>query len=416
MRLRSVSHDVAAQRNRLRGNRLTWALVFLSLLLWSSWYVLDGPTNPYGDLSNGVYTDHFSHMNTARLFPSAGINIWREPLDDLVHLLSPAQYAALPADVQAAGQQYRIGTVPGWPADKPFVASWSRYPRLHPPGDMVLTAPVAVLYQLTDISFSTANRLLILSFLVFAHLSLFLLLQSAPSIDRLRPIGLLVLFIAYLEVIHWTLEGFYEATLIAPLILCARYLAQRRGLAAMLMFSIAADLHFRSYFFAPLAIYAAWIVLRDRQWRTWRRLDWGLASVAAVLSLVSLGVFGLVWPWVSTQSINNPVSIMNPHDSASTTAVFVVVWVAMVGVFAYSKSWLDLAVVTWVGLMLLLARQAWSWDVVTLLAWLAMPIWKSVARLDLVRDARIITIAFFGIYVFGNTTLLAPTWLQHVLR
>jgi hypothetical protein len=392
-------------------------LTVVSLVAWSSWYLLAGPRHPYGDLSNGVYTDHFSHMNTARLFTHAGIDIWTKPLQSSVVPLSPAQMAVLPPDMTSqAGQQYPVFTVPGWPADKPFVSSWAAYPRFHPPGDMVLTAPVALLYSFTGLSFSGANRLLVLSFLVLAHISLFVLLKSGISIPA-RPIGFLVLFVVYLEMIHWSLEGFYEAALIAPLVLCGLCLEQRRGLQAIALFALAAALHFRAYFFAPLAVYGAYIVVRDRQWRTWSRQDYGLAGVASVLCAISLGVFSLITPWLREVPATNPVSVTVAHPDAPAIATLLLVAAVVAVVFAYARSWLDMALLGWLTVSAVLLQQTWEWDVLTILAWLALPIGASAARrYGLVRDARAVAVIFLGMFVFKNMTLLDPSWLQKVFQ
>jgi len=401
---------------------LALILTVASLIVWSSWYLLLGPTHPYGDLSNGNYTDHFSHMNTARLFTHAGTAIWTMPMQDSAVPLTPEQRAALPVDLTPqGGQRYPVFTVPGWPADKPFVSSWSTYPRFHPPGDMVITAPVAALYSFTDLSFSDATRLLILSFLALVHISIYVLLKFWHPFDGMRPVGFLVLFIVYLELIHWSLEGFYEGVIIAPLVLSARYLAQRRGLQAIAMFTLAAVLHFRSYFFGPLAIYGAYLVVRHGQWRTWSRREIDLAGITTVLATISLGVFWLISPWLRKLDSHNPVNVTvaDPNLAAIATLLFVAAIVAVV--FAYARSWLDLTLLAWLTMSSLLLQQTWWWDVLTILAWLAMPIAASTAsrlsavnRLALVRDARIVAVVFISSFVFGNSSLLNPSWLQNI--
>ena len=66
-------------------------------------------------------------------------------------------------------------------------------------------------------------------------------------------------------------------------------------------------------------------------------------------------------------------------------------------------------------------QQTWWWDVLTIIAWLAMPIAASTAsrlsavnRLAIVRDARIVAVVFISSFVFGNTSLLNPSWLQNI--
>ena len=401
-------------------DHLALVLTIASLVVWSSLYLLLGPSHPYGDLSNGNYTDHFSHMNTARLFTHAGTQIWTQPLEDSVVPITPGQSAALPRDLTPeGGQRYPVFTVPGWPTDKPFVSSWSAFPRFHPPGDMVLTAPVTILYSFTDLSFSDANRLLILSFLALAHISIFVLLKFWHPFDGMRPVGLLVLFIVYLELVHWSLEGFYEGVIVAPLVLSANYLAQRKGLQAIAMFTLAAVLHFRAYLLAPLAVYGAWLVVRHRQWRTWSRREINLAGVSAALATISLGVFFLISPWLREVDPKNPVGITVASPDIAAIATLLIVAAIPAAVFAYTRSWLDLALLAWLVITSLMLQQTWWWDILSIVAWLAFPIAASTAgrlssanRLALIRDARIVAVVFLGSFVFKNTSMLNPSWIQ----
>jgi hypothetical protein len=395
---------------------LALGITIASFAVWAVWYLLLGPKGPYGDLSDGTYTDHFSHMNTARLFVSAGTDIWAAPLRYSVRVLTPTEQAALPADLTSqAGQDYPVFTVNGWPADKPFVASWWLYPDFHPPGDIVLTAPIGALSSVTGLSFSGANRLLILEFLALAHISLFVLFKSGIGIDRLRPVGFLVLALVYLEFIHWSLEGFYEPLLLAPLVLSARFLAQGKGLQGLAMFALAADLHFRAYFFGPLAVYGAYLVLRNREWRTWKATQYLLAAATVVMSAISLGVFALVWPWLREVEANNPVGIVAATVNLPAVATLLVIAVVAAAVFVYSRAWLDLALVAWIAVATMLLQQVWPWDVLTIIAWLAFPIGLAAAnKLELVRDTRIAAVLGIGTFVFGNATLLDPSWLLKV--
>ncbi len=405
-----------ASVRRRASSHLALLVIVGSFVGWSTWYLLLGPKGPYGDLSNGTYTDHFSHMNTARLFTHVGSDIWAKPLRDSVTALTPAQKAVLPEDLKrSSGQLYPVFTVPGWPADKPFVSSWSAYPDFHPPGAMVLTAPVAILYSFTDLSFSAANRLLILCFLAFSHISLFILFRSGLTIHRFRLVGFLVLFLVYLEVVHWSLEGFYEPLVIAPLVMCGRFLQQRRGLAAAVAFSLAAILHFRAYFFGPLVIYAAYLVIRERQWRSWKRPDFFAAAIAVILGLTSIGVFVTVWPWLLTVPAHNHVALTGAHVNLRAVATLLVVATVLGLAFAYARSWLDLALLLWLTVAGLVIQDTWAWDVLSIFAWLGLPVACSRARLVLAQTTRIAAVFFLGIYVFQNHTLLDPTWLQKVL-
>ena len=150
----------------MQGVRRQWSahaaliVTITSLVLWSAWELGRPETHPYGDLSRGSFTDHFSHLTTTRLFPRVGIDIWRKPTRDFGHRLTDAETRELPADIPAKGNNREVFAVDGWPIEKPLVASWTHLPRLHPPGDLMLIAPVALAYSFTSLSFTAANRLL----------------------------------------------------------------------------------------------------------------------------------------------------------------------------------------------------------------------------------------------------------------
>ncbi|MHB8511679.1 MAG: hypothetical protein ACYDCC_05815 [Actinomycetota bacterium] len=404
-------------------------LTLISLVGWATWQLSRDAGSPFGDLSKGIFTDHFSHMNTARLFTRVGWDIWRKPLKDSVQPLSASDEAQLPADIRSVipdldahaqrdsgdPTMHSVYAVPGWPVDKPFISSWSWRPRLHPIGDMVLTAPVALLYSYSNLSFTDANRLLIFLFLIYVHISIYFLIRSGLRFDLLRPLGFLVFFIVYFEVIHWTLEGFYEGVVIGPLILCGLYLHQKRALPAIFAFTVAANLHFRSFFLAPLIVYAIVIFVREKQWRGWKVKEYALAGGSAILGFTSLGVFALLWHSLSNSEIQNTVSLSAAPVHVSAVRTLVIVSLVLIGLLLYSKAWLDAGIAAWCCVMMLLLREVEPWDVLSLLAWLGVPVlFTSENRLGLVRDVRIAMIAFFGIFVFSNTTLFAPTWLQRI--
>ena len=79
-------------------------LIALSLFFWCTWYIGYGSTHPFGDFGNGEFTDHFSHMNAARLFTQQGLDTWRKPLNQLYRPLSEEELDALPSDLSEPGK------------------------------------------------------------------------------------------------------------------------------------------------------------------------------------------------------------------------------------------------------------------------------------------------------------------------
>jgi hypothetical protein len=370
----------------------------------------------FADLSCGVYTDHFSHMNTGRLFTRVGIGIWERPLIDAAPALTPEQFAALPADLRdtvTPDGMTAVAAVPGWPPDKPFVSTWANFPRFHPPGNMVLTAPVAALYSFTGLSFTWANKLLILLFVAYAHLAFYVFLTGGKVKSLATPVAFAGAALVYGELVHWSLEGFYEAIVIAPLVISARYLVRRKGIEALLAFSVATTLHFRALFFAPWALYALYLIVRERQWRTWKRGQYAEAAGAAILSATSLAIFAAVWPYLHDLNVYNSISLAGEPVNLPAIKTFAVVIVLLTVVLVYTEAWLDVAVLVWVAVMLLFMHQAYEWEVVSLFAWLGAPIVTKLRNnASLVRDARLVGTLFIAAFVFHNP--LIPSWLQRV--
>lgn len=389
----------------------------LSLIAWLLWSETRTIHHPWADLSRGAYTDHFSHMNAARVFPRVGLDLWRRGPRTYLPELQGEALARMPADIRAGGS-YSGGVylLPGLPADKPWVTSWAHNPRLYPPGDLVLVAPIAALYEWTDLSLAQANRLLIALFLVFTHIGLFFALQLALREGGLStPLLWICLLLVYSESVHWALEGFYDFSVATPLLLCVGYLRRRRALAAAVAYCAAAFIHFRALFFAPYAIYAAWMFLQDAQWRGFTRRHW--LAVLAMLPLTAgvFVVFGILSPVLTKLPVNNPVNVLVQPLTATLIVVFGLIVMAAAGLIVRARAWLDLAMLVWMAGMLATLREAYYWHINILLIWLVMPVVRARRGGDeSVRGARLLVLTYAGTTVFRN--LLWPVWVELLWR
>jgi hypothetical protein len=386
------------------GSRRIFVFLVISLILWEGWEGLRVFSHPWGDLKGATYTDHFSHMNAARVFPRIGIEIWRRPIDRLFRPLTPAELASMPKDIRAGGSfSGGIFYVPGWPAGKPLVASWSNNPRNYPPGDMLLVAPIAILYHFTDLSFTTANRLLLMLFLIYAHVALFFFFKFLPEFvpdnSSLARIRVITASVVYLEVIHWTLEGFYDAAALAPLILCGWYIRQRKGLPAIAIFCLAAFIHFRAFFFAPLPVYALVLILRERQWRSWSVRQWIISATAGALGSVSLFVFFILWPSLRHLPLDNPINLLN--YSAWLTWILLPIFLILACFVAHQllrlQAWLDLSVFVWMAIMMLTIHEAYPWHtILAVMPWLcSLP--------SMIESSRVVRIQWIRLLVFAGS-------------
>jgi hypothetical protein len=391
-------------RRLSRPQRKALLFTLVSCLGWSLWNGFRTYEQPWGDLSKGKFTDHFSHMNAARLFPHIGLDIWRVPIAKKYRQLTYAELEAVPPEAQPGGGLFGgVFYVPGWPKDKPLAIGWPDKTRMYPPGDMLLVAPIAVLYHYTSLSLSGACRMLLGWFIVLAHLGLFFFFLNFFE-SKGSGLDWLIGFLVYSHVMYWTLEGFYDAVAIVPLMVCARYLARRRGLAAGVAFCVGSLLHFRVFFHVPWAFWAVGILIKDRFWRRLRPLHVAAILFAVVCAAVTLLVFWLDWESLKSVYVNNPLRLAaTPHDKAMIWNFKVVLAVCALG-FLVSRAWLDLLSLAWLGFVAFSLREFYYWHLLISTAWVAAP-----ARCSLVRAVRLAFILSTIAILFRDP--FAPEWL-----
>ncbi len=359
----------------------TWlAILFTFSALVSLRQVTYGPA--FG------FSDHFSHMNAARLFPRVGRALWRTPISEMFGGLDPARASTMPADVRSQGQ---LLDVPGWPADKPLVAGWTQIPRPYPPGDMVLVAPIAVLYHFTPLSFAAATHLLVLLFLATAHVAFFFVWRSVPRDGAVLYVAAAI--VAYLYVDFWTLRGFYDAAAVVPLLLSGRYLAERRWLAVVVSIATAVFLHFRALYYLPWMLVAAASIVRSRAWAEWEAREWVALAAAGLLGAAAVYALVLVTPSLGAMPLENPI---HPgHIKALPTAAFVLVLGVAAAVFARTRAWLDFTLLVWLALVLVLTRQVQAWHAFLLLPWIFAPSASTVGRAARIQFVVTVALAVF---------------------
>jgi len=398
--------------------RIALAFTVASFLGLSTWELARPATNPYMDMSR-TFTDHFSHMNAARLFCRFGTDVWRKPLLDLLPRPTPAEREALPDEVKRCHDCLFVA--PGW--SKPIVQSWPQVVRFYPPGDMVLTAPVAALYHFTSLSLADANRLLLVLFLAAAHVGIFLILDgilTAPP--PVRYASLVAGFLGVNVILRFTLEGFYDGAVVAPLLLSWRYLGERRGLASWVAFCAAVFIHFRALYYVPWAIAAVALVVRQRSWRTWRGRDWTAAFAGALMAAASLGALFLAMPGlVAFRHFTSPVLVARWHVDPAALATSAMIWGVAAFAFLWARSRIDLAVLGWLGFILTQVRQSLAWYPVAAVPWMVAPPRPGhPERAPLVVGARVLVFLLLALYIHADppheVDTILPTWVLRLLR
>ena len=86
---------------RLSPGRKALIVTLISLSVWLTWSAVRRVGHPWADLSNGVYTDHFSHMNTARVFPRVGRDLWRKPIAEQFRTLTDEEMKLVRSSAEA---------------------------------------------------------------------------------------------------------------------------------------------------------------------------------------------------------------------------------------------------------------------------------------------------------------------------
>ena len=394
-------------------SRRALALTLVSLTFWTIWNFARDQCHPGADLSCGVYTDHYSHMNLARMFTRSGMEIYRQPRSLLGEPLTDEQKAQLPSDLQQINDV--VFYVPEWPPDKPYTVTWPQLPSFYPPGDMVLFAPASVIYRYTDISFSGINRLLIQLLLIYSHITIYLVLALAFRPSETRWLGVVGFLFVYNEIIHWTVEGFYDGGWIAPLILTPYLLARNRPLPALFTFSLAAVMHFRALFFVPWAVYAMFLIARDRDWLRWNWKDTAMASGTLICGGAAIGVLLIVMPALRSLGITNSLNFDAEAVNGNGLVLLAAITVIAGALFIRARAWLDFVLLVWICFMCVMLPEIRPWDSIALLPWMVAPIsgpdrtWTRIAG-----EVRIAVVILLSIIVFH--TQLTTAWIELALQ
>lgn len=394
---------------RLGPYKRALALTLASLFLWTFWNYGRTLCHPTADLSCGVFTDHFAHVALARMFTSVGFEIYERPRGELGRPLTPEEDAALPEDLKGRGGR----AVQGWPPDKPYLTSWPTIPSFYPPGDLVMFAPVAAAYSFTPMSWTQMNQATIQLLLVYAHLTLFLMLLVNVGRSPADKTDLVAMAVAYFLVVRWTLDGFYDGGWIAPLVLAPAFLARGAGFGAVTAFTAAVFAHYRGLFLLPWGARGALDIVRGRQWRPWTRGK-TLATVATlVMGGLAATTFLLARDAMAAHQMTNRFNpSFDAFDLPSVVALgFVTVPAA--AFFAWKKAWLDLATVAWVVLLVTQLPETYPWDAVALVPWLVAPSVSPKERDPRVRGARAVTALAVMCVVFGSP--LDVGWFRHAI-
>src|SRR5262249_11001987 len=145
-----------------------------------------------------------------------GAEMWRTPAAELFRRLTPAELAALPADVQAHTRVFPNDThfVPGYAPDRPLVMNFAHVPRTYPPPVFLPGAPSALLSHSGLIWFGASTRLF-LALLVGSWSALRLAWTAPWAVAKPSLLRQVLTAAALGYTWYWAMEGFYDVCAVA---------------------------------------------------------------------------------------------------------------------------------------------------------------------------------------------------------
>jgi hypothetical protein len=280
-------------------------LVWL-LASWFAWaFVALHLHGPHGSLFG--YTDHLSHTGMARVFLMRGFDIYRQPGNAL---------CARPPTPAAAAWAERGGCRPAEVCDvrdaldaPGACVAWQEFPHPYPPGAVLSAVPEALVARAGKLSPRALGSLVIVKYLLTAHLLVWAVFRVLFDGRRRDARGLVggrgwegksawlrwgVFAIVYVEIMKWSLVGFYDPLAIFPIFLGVYFLRERRFADAFVALSASLFLHFRALWYLPLLGAATLGLLERRAWagaeraRTLVKVILGVAMTGASLYAFSL--------------------------------------------------------------------------------------------------------------------------------
>jgi len=340
----------------------------------------------------GGLDDHLSHMGETRIFFREGFDLYRKTGESFCTPGAPSKQSA-PASGCWPRNACRIQ------GPRPAVClNWQPFLRPYPLGSVLYAVPEALLSRFTHARPHKLARLIILKYLLGAHLLLWALFRAtvasptgstADSHDRTRWLARGLFTLAYIEVILWSLEGFYDAVAVALVVIGALFLCRREPGNAWLALGGSLFLHYRALWYLPLLGMAAIGLVNRSAWS--RPLATG-AKVAAGFAMILLAAFTfiLIYRGLNKFPDTNPVHWRRFLAPPSVEWDFLAPILMILSYLAIAKHWRLLVTMSWQLFMVSQTPQVMGWHVLFLLPMFA------VARLERGIGPKVATAVWFA--------------------
>jgi hypothetical protein len=339
------------------------SFVALSTFVWrhGAW--------PTGGWTTGS-TDHLSHVGSVILLWHRGLSVWRKPLAELCPVVArEGVYFAFP--------WHDVCSLPERAGLAPIVTNWRQFPRPYPPGWALWHAPGAILHETTSIGLHALARLLVIQDLLAAHVAIALLAvllfspieplahdghQRARAHDAgTFALRIVVFLLASGELIRWSMLGYYDGAAIACALVALLRLRDARHDSALLWLAGSLFLHYRALWLAPIFVFVAAEIVRQRRLATPR------VAAASLLVVLSLGAFALVWPALRRFPVTNPIAWLHFDRGNAEHWDLVIPLAAAAAILVRARALLVLATVGFQLFVLTRTRQVQSWHALSFL-------------------------------------------------
>lgn len=393
-------------------------LLVLSFIIWSL-FVLYIPKNRYKTLrmpnaeqipGGGYFTDHTSHFMSTVLFAYKGYSVYHKPLTSLAEQQSDedAGRAGI-ATYQIAGRLNKRG----------LEMNWSVVPRAYPPGLFLYSSVEALLFEFTSTPIENINKISLIKYLFVAHILLLALILLFLS-GLPHGITIVLVFFLYIQIIWWTLSGFYDCFAVLFVVLSLQQIFVRQNpWLSILFYSIALFCSFRAIWYLPVLLFVAVAFLSpDRRREFWKHKNLILSILSVILFGLSLYAFYCLSPsladFTGTNIFHYTNLIVNRYSSFTCWGLPLMVLLAGL---LFERAWKVAIIVLWQAVVLSCTYQLQPWHSLFLI-----PIIPAayMATKDPMRRTGVVCIAFL-IYILNtavvyNSSILPEPFLKIILQ
>ena len=345
--------------------------------------------NPYylADLEMR-WSDHLRHEWVSWLFLNVGFKVFNTPIEifrSQVPSINPHPY-------------------------------WSIHPTIYPLGNILYFIPFGLLSNLGIINDIAVHKLMMSSFLMGAHLSVYYFVKELKRIGYTFRLFLMILItcLFYTHMVFWSLNGFYDVIAVLLIILSIKYYKEGSSLKSLVVLTGSFFLHYRSIFYLPFWIFVFVKVLsqyKDDIWSRFTHFNKFSLSFIWFLSVASLDFYTVFLSFID-KTWETPTSwqpsIINIYSGSLDAQILLITLSAIICfILVKRKSYVTVSTILLCLVYMLLAPQWAQWHHLFFFPALLLP--SNKTSIEIVSFWLLIT-------VFLTTGFTSPLQILHLLQ